>query len=203
MPSNKYPWILRSYPYAKDEKKIVNLSRKNFSYSSKCSACHGNDLRGGFLWESYNDLYFPSLVNISKRETKDKLKSLEEFKKLNINGVERYSAIKITEPEGYRWYIRGCTESHCNLLRKQSEEGWEKVIIFEDDFFKWLVKRYHFVAGILKLDPYTCYDWHTDTRRGVGINMLLTTNQRSFCVFTENKNNEDVVCEQSRESDPA
>ena len=66
-------------------------------------------------------------------------------------------------------------------------------IIFEDDFFKWLVKRYHFVAGILKLDPYTCYDWHTDTRRGVGINMLLTTNQRSFCVFTENKNNEDVV----------
>jgi len=81
VPSNKYPWILRSYPYAKDEKKIVRLSRKNFSYSGKCAACHGNDLRGGFLWESYNDLYFPSLVNISKRETKSSLTSLENFKK--------------------------------------------------------------------------------------------------------------------------
>jgi hypothetical protein len=47
-------------------------------------------------------------------------------------------------------------------------------VLFEDEFFKWLVKRYDFIAGILKLDPYTCYDWHTDTRRGVGINMLLT-----------------------------
>jgi hypothetical protein len=28
-------------------------------------------------------------------------------------------------------------------------------ILFEDDFFKWLVKRYDFIAGILKLDPYT------------------------------------------------
>jgi hypothetical protein len=64
-------------------------------------------------------------------------------------------------------------------------------IIFKDDFFRWLVKRYHFVAGILKLDPYTCYDWHTDERRGVGINMLLTPNSRSFCAFTDNK--EDAV----------
>jgi hypothetical protein len=56
-------------------------------------------------------------------------------------------------------------------------------VLFEDEFFKWLVKRYDFIAGILKLDPYVCYDWHTDTRRGVGINMLLTPHSRSFCVF--------------------
>ena len=72
-----------------------------------------------------------------------------------------------------------------------------------DPFLEWLASRYVFIGGILRMEPYTCYDWHTDTRRGVGINMLLTTNQRSFCVFTENKNNEDVVCERSRESDPA
>ena len=56
-------------------------------------------------------------------------------------------------------------------------------IIFQDDFFIWLSHRYSFVAGILKLDPYTCYDWHTDTRRGVGINMLLTPFDRSVCAF--------------------
>jgi len=64
-------------------------------------------------------------------------------------------------------------------------------IIFQDEFFIWLSHRYSFVAGILKLDPYTCYDWHTDTRRGVGINMLLTPEMRSVCAFTHNK--EDAV----------
>ena len=63
-------------------------------------------------------------------------------------------------------------------------------ILFQDDFFKWLVKRYDFIAGILKLDPYTCYDWHTDTRRGVGINMLLTPQSRSFCAFAPDRDEE-------------
>jgi hypothetical protein len=60
-------------------------------------------------------------------------------------------------------------------------------ILFQDEFFIWLVKRYDFIAGILKLDPYTCYDWHTDTKRGVGINMLLTPHARSFCAFAPKK----------------
>ena len=56
-------------------------------------------------------------------------------------------------------------------------------VLHKDGFFKWLSQRYNFIAGILKYDPYTCYDWHTDTNRGVGINMLLTPNTRSFCAF--------------------
>lgn len=56
-------------------------------------------------------------------------------------------------------------------------------IVFQDDFFIWLSRRYSFVAGILKLDPYVCYDWHIDTRRGVGVNMLLTPFDRSVCAF--------------------
>ena len=56
-------------------------------------------------------------------------------------------------------------------------------LIFKDEFFRWLSQRYSFIAGVLRLDPYTCYNWHTDTRRGVGINMLLTPNTRSFCAF--------------------
>ena len=66
-------------------------------------------------------------------------------------------------------------------------------ILFKDNFFKWLADRYEFIAGILRLDPYTCYNWHTDTRRGAGINMLLTPHQRSFCVFRQdNRSNEAV-----------
>ena len=56
-------------------------------------------------------------------------------------------------------------------------------LIYQDEFFRWLSQRYSFIAGVLRLDPYTCYNWHTDTRRGVGINMLLTPNTRSFCAF--------------------
>ena len=60
-------------------------------------------------------------------------------------------------------------------------------LIFQDDFFRWLIQRYNFMAGVIKLDPYVCYDWHTDTHRGVGINMLLTPNARSICAFAPNK----------------
>jgi hypothetical protein len=37
------------------------------------------------------------------------------------------------------------------------------------------------------MDPYTCYDWHTDSRRGVGINMILTPFMRSSSLFAPNK----------------
>jgi len=56
-------------------------------------------------------------------------------------------------------------------------------VLLQDKFLKWLSERYNFMGGVLKLDPYTCYDWHIDTRRGVGINMLLTPMTRSFCAF--------------------
>ena len=71
-------------------------------------------------------------------------------------------------------------------------------ILFQDEFFKWLVKHYDFIAGILRLDPYICYDWHTDTRRGVGINMLLTPHSRSFCVFAPDRDEEVFKVEELR-----
>jgi hypothetical protein len=60
-------------------------------------------------------------------------------------------------------------------------------IIFKDNFFSWLLPRHNFIGGVLKLDPYICYDWHTDTRRKVGINMLLTPFERSSCLFAPKK----------------
>jgi GR25 family glycosyltransferase involved in LPS biosynthesis len=75
------------------------------------------------------------LINLEER--KDRLEeSLKEFDKNNIVGVERFDAIKITEDsDEFGWTIRGCTHSHMEILKTQVKNNFEKVIIFEDDFF--------------------------------------------------------------------
>lgn len=74
------------------------------------------------------------LINLEER--KDRLEeSISELHKNNIVGVERFDAIKITEDTDNGWIIRGCTHSHMDILKLQVDNKWEKVIIFEDDFF--------------------------------------------------------------------
>jgi GR25 family glycosyltransferase involved in LPS biosynthesis len=74
------------------------------------------------------------LINLEER--KDRLEeSLSEFEKNNIVGVERFNAIKIVEDSDNGWVIRGCTHSHMEILKMQVYNDWEKIIIFEDDFF--------------------------------------------------------------------
>ena len=46
-----------------------------------------------------------------------------------------------------------------------------------------LAKKRKFHAGILKMDPNTCYNWHVDTSRQVGLNMLVLDDGQSKCVF--------------------
>lgn len=60
-------------------------------------------------------------------------------------------------------------------------------IFLKDEFLTWLRRGYVFQAAVIKLDPYTCYDWHTDTNRGVSVNMLLNPYVRSYCLFSPNK----------------
>jgi GR25 family glycosyltransferase involved in LPS biosynthesis len=73
------------------------------------------------------------LINLEERT--DRLQeSLLEFDKNNIQGIERFNAIKITEDSDQGWVIRGCTHSHMELLKRQVVNGWEKMVIFEDDF---------------------------------------------------------------------
>jgi hypothetical protein len=55
-------------------------------------------------------------------------------------------------------------------------------LLGQDPFFKRLPKH---KAGILRLKPYTCYNWHTDTDRPSGINMLLSSG-KSHCLFGSN-----------------
>lgn len=60
-------------------------------------------------------------------------------------------------------------------------------VLMQDPFLAWLSSRYQFIAGVLKLPQYHQYDWHVDTRRGVGINMLLSS-VKSYVFFTETPN---------------
>jgi hypothetical protein len=57
-------------------------------------------------------------------------------------------------------------------------------MLSKDPFLVDLFRKHPFVAGIVQLSPYVCYDWHIDSRRGVGVNMLLTPEIKSHCLFT-------------------
>ena len=57
-----------------------------------------------------------------------------------------------------------------------------ELLAHEEMFEKLKDKNWR--AGILKMDPYTCYNWHTDTDRAVSINMLLE-HGNSHTVFGE------------------
>jgi hypothetical protein len=61
-------------------------------------------------------------------------------------------------------------------------------LLEQDPLFKWLGERYKYIAGVIKVEPFTTYDWHVDTRRGVGINMLLSplNMHASRCIFSVN-----------------
>lgn len=58
-------------------------------------------------------------------------------------------------------------------------------ILASDPLFEVLATKYKFHAGVLRMDPYTCYNWHTDTNRQVTINMHLKDNGDSQCIFLD------------------
>lgn len=55
-----------------------------------------------------------------------------------------------------------------------------------DPWWKYLYRAHPFKAGIIKLEANTYYDWHVDTDRGVGVNMLLNNWDQSHCMFNLN-----------------
>lgn len=77
-----------------------------------------------------------------------------------------------------------------------SATRWEKYYNFDavvvppellknDPVMSALMERYILVAGILKMPENTCYRWHTDTDRLVGVNMLLEDDGASRCLFAD------------------
>jgi hypothetical protein len=59
-------------------------------------------------------------------------------------------------------------------------------LAYSDPILYMLGMQHRMAVGIIRLDPHTTYDWHTDTRRGVSINMLLN-NAKSNCLFSVNE----------------
>ena len=43
-------------------------------------------------------------------------------------------------------------------------------------------------AGVLRMEENSYYDWHVDTNRGVGLNLLLKNWDTSHCLFDGNPN---------------
>ena len=56
-------------------------------------------------------------------------------------------------------------------------------LLCRDPFLSYLAKKRQFQAGILRMPPDTCYNWHIDTDRKVGLNMLLSDDRQSRCLF--------------------
>jgi len=52
-----------------------------------------------------------------------------------------------------------------------------------DSLMVGLAQKRTFHAGVLRMEPNTCYNWHTDTDRKAGLNMLLSDDGNSRCVF--------------------
>lgn len=54
-----------------------------------------------------------------------------------------------------------------------------------DSFLVGLAGRRTFHAGVLRMEPNTCYNWHVDTDRKVGLNMMLSDDGNSRCLFLD------------------
>jgi quinoprotein glucose dehydrogenase len=80
IPSNNNPWILRSKFFDKNQKLTIEKVRKNKIYKNKCMDCHKEDLGGYFDKETTGDLYFPSLVGLTKKYNRHEFIDLNTFR---------------------------------------------------------------------------------------------------------------------------
>lgn len=72
--------------------------------------------------------YFDAIYCINLDERSDRWeKAQEEFKKLNITDVKRFSAIK------HEKGAIGCRESHLKIIQEAKNLGLKNILIFEDD----------------------------------------------------------------------
>jgi len=53
----------------------------------------------------------------------------------------------------------------------------------QDPVLQFLMSKYRLLGAIARMPENTCYNWHTDTVRQVGINMLLEDGGDSRCMF--------------------
>jgi hypothetical protein len=72
-------------------------------------------------------------------------------------------------------------------FRRYYNFGVKKVdehLIREDNFLRSLNRVHPFSAGILLIPSNSIYNWHTDDKRGVSVNMMLSVKD-SHCIFMD------------------
>ena len=76
--------------------------------------------------------------------------------------------------------------------------GWEvkvvpREIFLEEPLLNMINQKFPINrAAILRTEPYQNYHWHVDQHRGVSINMLVTPDVHSYCLFGKQKNENNV-----------
>lgn len=69
------------------------------------------------------------LINLKSRKDRYS-RAINELKKSGINGVKRFDAVIIDDPNFIKY---GCTQSHIDIAKLQLENDWEYVLYLEDD----------------------------------------------------------------------
>jgi hypothetical protein len=59
----------------------------------------------------------------------------------------------------------------------------DKSILDQDPLLKDLSNKREFMGGLLEIPPNSVYNWHVDTDRHCGLNMLVYDGGRSMCLF--------------------
>jgi hypothetical protein len=59
----------------------------------------------------------------------------------------------------------------------------DPTVLFKDDLLRALSSKRHFIGGLLEVPPNTVYNWHIDTDRHCGLNMLVYDDGQSRCLF--------------------
>jgi GR25 family glycosyltransferase involved in LPS biosynthesis len=102
------------------------------------------------LTDKFDKIY---CINLKRRQDRWK-KCLNEFKKNNLEGIERYQAIdgKLCDwsstkynPDLLKGEV-GILETHINIITEAVEKGWSSIMILEDDVY--------FTPEIAKLEEY-------------------------------------------------
>ena len=103
--------------------------------------------------------------------------------------VDLYYKIPETSVSAEVMYIRAKTapkdswKDYYNFKALAVQDDW-----VVDPWLKDLYTMHPFTLGIIKLEENTYYDWHIDTDRGVGLNLLLNNWDKSHCMFARDYN---------------
>jgi hypothetical protein len=110
--------------------------------------------------------------------------------KTKINPIDCYAALKTKS---------SFVTNHCNHLLSNKENiyhhviGWEVIrfpliVALQEPSIQKINTKFPIAkTAILKSQPYQNYTWHTDTHRGVSINLLISTDVQSYCMFGKPK----------------